>query len=621
MSAQPNQGRHKPVCNACRARKKKCDGEQPTCSSCAKRKVKCSYINIPPAMLASFPWTTTDLNPFSLPMATNLEALAAPHALFQPFEATTAIPPLTTTDPWDSLLFESPDLLPPSPPNSDRPRSEQGAPLLRTESIAQDWIPPQDKTAELVDLFFERVQWYFPLFHRQSLVSAVKSGELMRESPLLLYSILSLAARFHPDSSIRDCRLNFYDKSRALYETTPHLPERPLETLQAAACISLQAFMLGDHSIASLTVGKAWRQAVALGFHHLDTPSRVVLPGITAPDANEWREQEQRRRVLWTLFILDKAMCFKAGLVHIIDSRQISVFLPMDENAFQTSHAPPDTPKRVPYPHNPTMLISTLKTLVDQKQGNMMQLIILTHSLMSRISEHMFSPVFGQDDPEHKLEKDQLDQDLTQMRLLLPRYATDLAVANHADFRHVIWLRLTMDMNTVSLHHRAEYLQMAADDGVNDEQETRAGSREGDRWQHCVVAARNTVALIRETSRVSTDLMMNPFLAASIFSSARILAIEYTLSSPDSEGANTDQQLQQRQALRADLEVMNLIFERLCEAFGGVFEKFRIGLLYQLRLDATAVRAVKAGGTRGLLESCGKWPALRNMDGLEGIPD
>jgi hypothetical protein len=66
---------------------------------------------------------------------------------------------------------------------------------------------------------------------------------------------------------------------------------------------------------------------------------------------------------------------------------------------------------------------------------------------------------------------------------------------------------------------------------------------------------------------------------------------------------------------------MILIFERLCEAFGGVLEKFRIGLLYQLRLDAAAVRAVKASGTRGLLESCGKWPTMRDMDGLGGIPD
>jgi hypothetical protein len=302
--------------------------------------VKCSYINIPAAMLASFPWTASDLSPFSLPLTTNSEALSALDPLFPPFETTTTeISPLLSTDPWDTLLFEPLDLLPPSPPSSDGPRSEPGAalPRIEPESITQDWIPPDDKTIQLVDLFFERIQWYFPLFHRQRLTSAVKTGELLRNSPLLLYSILALAARFHPDPSIRAAQPNLYDKSRALYETTTHLPEWPLETLQAAACISLQAFIFGDHSIASLTVGKAWRQAVALGFHHLDTPSRVVLPGITAPDASEWREKEQRRRVLWALFILDKAMCFKAGLVHIIDGRQISVFLPISEDAFQNS--------------------------------------------------------------------------------------------------------------------------------------------------------------------------------------------------------------------------------------------------------------------------------------------
>lgn len=278
-------------------------------------------------MLASFPLTTT-LTPFSLPISTTQEALFPPtDTQFQPLEPVNSeTAPLDGTDPWDSLFFEPLDPLPLSPPSSDGHRSESTGP---------DWIPPDDKQLELVDLFFERIQWYLPLFHRQSLTTSVKSGQLRQGSPLLLYSVLALAARFHPDPAIRGAQQSFHDKSKALYEATTHLPDQPLQTVQAATCIVLQAFTLGDHSIAALTLSKAWRQVVSLGFHHVDSPFRVVLPGITAPDAGEWREKEERRRVLWALFILDRGMCFKAGLVHAIDDRQISAFLPMGEDVFQ----------------------------------------------------------------------------------------------------------------------------------------------------------------------------------------------------------------------------------------------------------------------------------------------
>jgi hypothetical protein len=281
-------------------------------------------------MLASFPWTATDLSPFSLPLSITQEALLpATDTLFPPFEPSNPeTAPLVSTDPWDSLLFEPLDPLPLSPPTSDGHRSE---------SIGPDGIPPDDTQAELVDIFFERIQWYLPLFHRQSLTESVKTGGLGQSSPLLLFSVLALASHFHPDPVIRGAQQSFYDKSRTLFEATSHVPDKPLETLQAAVCLVLQAFTLGDHSIAALALSKAWRQAVALGFHHVDSSFRVVLPDITAPDPSEWREKEQRRRILWALFILDRAMCFKAGLVHTIDDRQISAFLPMTEDVFQNS--------------------------------------------------------------------------------------------------------------------------------------------------------------------------------------------------------------------------------------------------------------------------------------------
>lgn len=585
-------------------------------------------------MLASFPWMSTDLNPFSLPMTTPETFLPVPDPILQTLALNTtdqildttdrALAALSSTDFWETPLLDPLETFP-SPPSSEEHRSGPAVDVLHPEFdtgiASQDGFPPRGTMVELFKIFFERNHFYFPLFHRQSMMELVDTGELAQNCPLLLFAIMALAAKFHPEPSVRVLQASFYEKSRALYEATTHLPEQPLQTLQAAACITHYAFSVGDHSDAALTIGKAWRQTVSLGFHHLDTPSRLVLPGVTAPDTDKWREKEQRRRALWVMFIMDRSMCFKAGLVHTIDDRQISVFLPMHEDFFQNSETPPDMQNAVLYPHNSKAFINTLKTIVRSNTRCMMQFIILAHSLMGRISEHMFSPVFGQDDPQHLDEREQLEQNLAEMRLMLPRYATDLPAAYREDFRHVIWLRMTMDVNTISLHHRPQPGHQSGAHVGSSVTDSSTATVQEDRWQHCVVAAQSTVSLIREASAITTDLLMNPFLVASIFTSARILVIEYVLSAPTGDALDADLPRCQRTALRDQLEVMVLIFERLSEAFGGVMDKFRVGLLHQLNSDAASIRAVKAGGTRGLLESCGKWPKARDVQGLEGILD
>lgn len=202
--------------------------------------------------------------------------------------------------------------------------------------------------------------------------------------------------------------------------------------------------------------------------------------------------------------------------------------------------------------------------------------------------EHIYSAEYDQDDRDAELEC--LEECLSRVRLSLPRSATDLATASHSDFPGVVWLNVLMDVNAVFLFHRPQRSE---------------GAGPATRWQHCLAAARNTATVIRHASRVSTDLVMNPNIAAPIFTCARILVIEHLLSSSllsCSQSASA--------ALCADLDALQLFFDRLSEAFGGVGKKFRDGVLYHLQQSAESVREIKARGCRELLTSCGKWPTL-----------
>lgn len=242
---------------------------------------------------------------------------------------------------------------------------------------------------------------------------------------------------------------------------------------------------------------------------------------------------------------------------------------------------------------------------------------MFAYFLLGRITEHMFSPDYDLEDEQTQSERALLEDVLAQSRLMLPRSAMDLAAANHADFAHVIWLRVMMDVNTIFLYHRPSSDIHSSSLEAESEVDT---SQEPDHWQCCLAAARSTAMLIREASAISTDLIMNPLIAAPIFTCARILATEYVLLSPNLQNGGAEKP-QGRTPLRTSLETMLLIFNRLDETFGGILHKFRVGLLYHLGMDLATIKSVKAGGSRGLLLSCAHWPTDKDVEGVDGIPD
>lgn len=506
-------------------------------------------------------------------------------------------------NPADFAMFPPPQ---PTPPMGD-PINIDPEPNLNINIIL-----------DLVDLFFDRVQCFVPLFHRRNLRDSVLAQGTSPSSPLLLYSIMAVAAYAHPDPDVRANRPLWYRKAKRAHEATGHIPEQPLETLQAATCLILHAFTVGDHSDGLLILGKAWRQVVALGLHHMDSPTRAMLQGTTLPRSGDWRETERRRRAVWALFILDRSTCFLAGFTHAIDDRQLRVWLPMKEAIFQDSnevgfHEPPllravlivwrqQPQDAVMYSHHSKGLLASLQ---QEATSNPLQYLILSYSLLGRISEHMYSPEYDLNGAHQRSERETLEQALTEMRLVLPRSATDLAAASSSNVRFVVWLRISMDVHTIFLHHTPErILQHHARDECHQ-----------DNWNLCVATARNTALLIREASRVSVDLLMNPLLAAPIFVCARILVIEYLLTShPAANPPRRDP------ALRADLEVMALILDRLKEAFSGA-QKYRVGLFFHLCQDPAGLLIIKSEGSRGILRTCSKWTSFPDLDILSAIPD
>ncbi|KAM0622080.1 hypothetical protein ACHAPH_006270 [Verticillium nonalfalfae] len=512
----------------------------------------------------------------------------------------------------------------PDPPPDAAPSSEPGHPESETSHspavTATAHLPDRRQSEELCSIFFQRFYIHLPIFSKERLSAALSTAATAasaRRRPLP-YALFALVAANHTAADVQAQQTGWYDVAKHLYGQTSHIPDEPLQTLQAAACIVLHALVVGDHSTAWLVLGKAWRQCVALGFNQMDSTSSAAASTLLFVD---WRELEERRRTMWTLFMLDRGMCFPIGMAHSIDERQLRVNLPMGEDTVQNSEAVPSQ-SGVLFTPNFRKLLSLVGA--QQTGPNVFHYLIISYVLLGRIVEHMYWPESDDDDEDdaqrHESMLGSLQEDLSQMRLMLPRSATDLANAAHSDFTYVVWLNVMMNVNTVFLFHRPPTRRLEQgshdEDMVNGEDGSSRSATSN--WELCVAVARKTAMLIREASRVSTDLLMNPMIAAPTFTCARILVIEHLLSSaPLNSGGG--RVVRTSSGFVADLQVLLLMFDRLSESFSGVGAKFRSGVLYHLKQGPENAREIKAAGSKELLESCAKWrSAVDGDDGTKG---
>jgi len=195
-------------------------------------------------------------------------------------------------------------------------------------------LPSDPVLLELVEIFFARFYDSLPCFHKSSFIQQVRDRRLQIESPLLLYTICAITAKYHPDPAIQSLENDWYQQSRLHYELTQRAPEPILRSLQAALCLVYYSCVLADFAAGWLFLGKAWRQACALGLNRLDSDRRDTLALRSFPRLLV--EREELRRTLWRLFMLDQGTTWTTGWAPAMDDRHFKVNLPIDEGAFQT---------------------------------------------------------------------------------------------------------------------------------------------------------------------------------------------------------------------------------------------------------------------------------------------
>ena len=458
-------------------------------------------------------------------------------------------------------------------------------------------LPSDDTLSELVTIFFDQFYHCFPCFHKATLLAAIQNHRLKTESPLFCYAISAVAAVFHPDPAVKSRQDDWYEQAKLLYEFTGRDLYPPLRTIQSVSFLVFHGYSKGDFSACWLWLGKVWRQIAAMGINRMDSSAVVMALGrkdertekVGSYGRIEWEgrtaiEREECRRTLWLLFMMDRTQSWPTGWAHAVEERQFKIDLPISEAVFQAmmSETELSTIKNVPFSRNMNILI---RSVAGAKEPlNLLQYLAVAHVLLGRITELIHSLHETPDTPEYAQECDELDAALVKFRLSLPRLATSLVEASPEDRGQVIWLNIILNSMSILLHYRAA--------GLASSKSTE------ELFALSVSAAKSTTAVIRDTARISVSLLLNTHIAPSLYIASCVLIIHWRLTGDES--------------CKDDIELFNLVYERMNDVFSVIGLKFKIALRKDLERDRKEMEVMREKGFRGLLADCSKWGYVAN---------
>ncbi|ETN42045.1 uncharacterized protein HMPREF1541_03984 [Cyphellophora europaea CBS 101466] len=384
-------------CEACKQRKVKCDRVQPACGWCARNDHLCEYKERKKpglragygrelesrldslerqlqeqtrqlaAHLADACNTNGALN--TRPGHPSYDATLQQHTLdpnLRPPSRQDPYPFLPTAseprDPNDHKLrplsrqnsfhFSA---APPEPQNIQSQNqytpSAQSYPLTSPHSASgyqeqAAYLPPYDLLYALVDLFFKHINAWLPLLERKTTLDRLFGAAPLDEADrVLLHAMVAVTLRFS-----RDPRLT--PESRQQYHAVSKQRVQ-LFGLENSSVRSLQALTILALDVTGDTNGPpGWnlislisRSVIQLGLAVEATstltasmfPSISTLRAAVLPEAKTWIEDEERRRLFWAVYLLDRYTTVATAFDFALDDKEIDRRLPCRDDLFSAN--------------------------------------------------------------------------------------------------------------------------------------------------------------------------------------------------------------------------------------------------------------------------------------------
>ena len=205
-------------------------------------------------------------------------------------------------------------LAPPEHSRSSAPNPAFAAPPALS-SRPDSSLPPYDLLHTLVDLYFKHVNTWSPILDRKVLFDTYFGPSMPQEADLvLLHAIVATTLRFSNDPRLTsDSRRQYYATSKKKVQVYG-LETSNVRALQALMVLSLDVLGTSNGLQGWNLIAMIARSIVQLGLHVERSvnmtpaahPSITPSQAFVLPAPNSWVEDEERRRLCWMIFVLDR---------------------------------------------------------------------------------------------------------------------------------------------------------------------------------------------------------------------------------------------------------------------------------------------------------------------------
>jgi hypothetical protein len=209
-------------------------------------------------------------------------------------------------------------------------------------------LPPYDLLYALVDLYFKYVNTWCPILHRRSTLDSLFGPSTLDEADrILLHAIVATTLRFSTDQRLtEDRRRHYHDISKQkvlLYG----LENSSVKALQALVILALDLVGSSNGPPGWNLLALITRSVVQLGLAVETTsfsvspiyPSIYTLRAMVLPEADNFIEEESRRRLFWMVYLLDRYATIATAFEFALDEKEIDRTLPCRDDLWNKNQS------------------------------------------------------------------------------------------------------------------------------------------------------------------------------------------------------------------------------------------------------------------------------------------
>lgn len=232
---------------------------------------------------------------------------------------------------------QAPEFYSTSQPPLESPSLNITQTQTQTDLSSDHALPPYDLLYALVDLYFKYVNNWCPILHRRSTLDSLFGPSTLDEADrILLHAIVATTLRFSTDQRLTEERRRHYhdiSKQRVLLYG---LENSSVKALQALVILALDLVGSSNGPPGWNLLALITRSVVQLGLAVETTsfsvsphyPSIYTLRAMVLPEADNWIEEESRRRLFWMVYLLDRYATIATAFEFALDEKEIDRKLP-----------------------------------------------------------------------------------------------------------------------------------------------------------------------------------------------------------------------------------------------------------------------------------------------------